>query len=161
MNSSKEDGECSPKKLSTSILGNLIIPTLKLCGPTPGELEELIDNNDDKEKEKVRNDINDILEDKNLKNTLLEMIVHEWPILNTGSPENFIEIVEKNISPALSEELSQLDNINSLQQNMTEHMLEIFRNLYKDEAHENYLASNKFEYEVVIERSKKDYTTGR
>ena len=158
MNSSIEDGECSPKKLSSSILGNLMIPTLKLCGPTPGKLEELIV---EEEKEKFRNAINAILEDENLKNKLLEMIVHEWPILNTGSPENFIEIVEKNISPALSEELSQLETTNSLQQNMTEHMLEIFRNLYKDEGHENYSASNKFEYEVAIERSKKDHTTGR
>ena len=84
MNSSEEDGECSPKKLSTSILENMI-PTMKLCGPTtPGELEELIDSNDDKEKEKLKNEINDILEDENLKNKLLEMIVHEWPILNTA-----------------------------------------------------------------------------
>ena len=160
MNSSIEDGQCSPEKLSSSILENLIIPTLKLCGPIiPGELEELIDNNDEEEEEKLKNEISDILEDKDLKNKLFEMIVHEWPILNTGSPENFIEIVEKNISPALSEELSQLDTTNSLQQNMTEHMLEIFRNLYKDEAQENYLASNKFEYEVAIERSKKDHCT--
>merc|ERR1711971_1174998 len=161
MYSSEEDGECSPKKLSTSILENMI-PTMKLCGPTtPGELEELIDSNDDNEEEKVKNEINDILEDKDLKNKLLEMIVHEWPILDTGSHENFIELVEKNISPALSQELSQLDTTNSLQQNMTEHMLEIFRNLYKDEVQENYSASNKFEYEVAIERSKKDHTTGR
>ena len=153
MYSSEEDGECSPKKLSTSILENMI-PTMKLCGPTtPRELEELIDSNDDKEKEKL-NEINDILEDKDLKNKLLEMILH-------GSHENFIEIVEKNIGPALSEELSKLDTFNSLQENMTEHMLEILRNLYKDEAQENYTASNKFEYQVIIERSKKDHTTGR
>ena len=158
MYSSEEDGECSPKKLSTSILENMI-PTMKLCGPTtPRELEELIDSNDDNIKEKL---INDILEDKDLKNKLLEMIVHEWPILDTGSHENFIELVEKNISPALSEELSKLDTFNSLQENMTEHMLEIFRYLYKDEAQDNYSASNKFEYEVAIERSKKDYTNGR
>ena len=154
MYSSEEDGECSPKKLSTSILENMI-PTMKLCGPTtPGELEELIDNNDNNEKEKVKNEINDILEDKDLKNKLLEMILH-------GSHENFIEIVEKNIGPALSEELSKLDTFNSLQENMTEHMLEILRNLYKDGAQENYTASNKFEYQVIIERSKKDHTTGR
>ena len=158
MNSSDEDGECSPKKLSTSILENMI-PTMKLCGPTtPRELEELIDSNDDNIKEKL---INDILEDKDLKNKLLEMILHEWPILDTGSHENFIELVEKNISPALSQELSQLDTTNSLQENMTEHMLEILRNLYKDGAQENYTASNKFEYQVIIERSKKDHTTGR
>ena len=158
MYSSEEDGECSPKKLSTSILENMI-PTMKLCGPTtPRELEELIDSNDDNIKEKL---INDILEDKDLKNKLLEMIVHEWPILDTGSHENFIELVEKNISPALSEEFSKLDTFNSLQQNMTEHMLEIFRNLYKDEVPENYSASNKFVYEVAIERSKNDRTTGR
>ena len=78
-----------------------------------------------------------------------------------GSHENFIEIVEKNIGPALSEELSKLDTFNSLQENMTEHMLEILRNLYKDGAQENYTASNKFEYQVIIERSKKDHTTGR
>ena len=161
MYSSEEDGECSPKKLSSSILGNLIIPTLKLCGPIPGELEELIDNNDDNEKEKVKNEINDILEDKNLKVKLLEMIVHEWPILDSGSHENFVELVEKNISPTLSQELSQLDTTNSLQQNMTEHMLEIFRNLYKDEVPEKYSASNKFEYEIAIERSKKNQSTGR
>jgi len=161
MNSSDEDGECSPKKLSTSILENMI-PTMKLCGPTtPGELEELIDSNDDNEEEKVKNEINDILEDKDLKNKLLEMIVHEWPILDTGSHEKFIELVEKNISPALSQELSQLDTTNSLQQNMTEHMLEIFRNLYKDEVPEKYSASNKFEYEIAIERSKKNQNTGR
>ena len=156
MYSSEEDGECSPKKLSTSILENMI-PTMKLCGPTtPGELEELIDSNDDEEEEKetLRNEINDILKDKDLKNKLLEMILH-------GSHENFIEIVEKNIGPALSEELSKLDTFNSLQENMTEHMLEILRNLYKDGAQENYTASNKFEYQVIIERSKKDHTTGR
>ena len=156
MYSSEEDGECSPKKLSTSILENMI-PTMKLCGPTtPGELEDLIDSNDEEEEEKetLRNEINDILKDKDLKNKLLEMILH-------GSHENFIEIVEKNIGPALSEELSKLDTFNSLQENMTEHMLEILRNLYKDEAQENYTASNKFEYQVIIERSKKDHTTGR
>merc|ERR1711971_449012 len=156
MYSSEEDGECSPKKLSTSILENMI-PTMKLCGPTtPGELEELIDSNDDEEedKETLRNEINDILKDKDLKNKLLEMILH-------GSHENFIEIVEKNIGPALSEELSKLDTFNSLQENMTEHMLEILRNLYKDGAQENYTASNKFEYQVIIERSKKDQSTGR
>ena len=156
MNSSDEDGECSPKKLSTSILENMI-PTMKLCGPTtPGELEDLIDSNDEEEEEKetLRNEINDILKDKDLKNKLLEMILH-------GSHENFIEIVEKNIGPALSEELSKLDTFNSLQENMTEHMLEILRNLYKDGAQENYTASNKFEYQVIIERSKKDHTTGR
>merc|ERR1712051_859508 len=139
MYSSEEDGECSPKKLSTSILENMI-PTMKLCGPTtPGELEKLIDSSDDNEKEKVEYEINDILEDKDLKN----------------------ELVEKNISPALSEELTKLETFNSMQENMTEHMLEIFRNLYKDEAQENHSASNKFEYEVAIERSKKDHTTGR
>ena len=156
MYSSEEDGECSPKKLSTSILENMI-PTMKLCGPTtPGELEDLIDSNDEEEEEKetLKNEINDILKDKDLKNKLLEMILH-------GSHENFIEIVEKNIGPALSEELSKLDTFNSLQENMTEHMLEILRNLYKDEAQENYTASNKFEYQVIIERSKKDHTTGR
>ena len=156
MYSSEEDGECSPKKLSTSILENMI-PTMKLCGPTtPGELEELIDSNDDEEEEKetLKNEINDILKDKDLKNKLLEMILH-------GSHENFIEIVEKNIGPALSEELSKLDTFNSLQENMTEHMLEILRNLYKDGAQENYTASNKFEYQVIIERSKEDHTTGR
>ena len=156
MYSSEEDGECSPKKLSTSILENMI-PTMKLCGPTtPGKLEELIDSNDDEEEEKetLRNEINDILKDKDLKNKLLEMILH-------GSHENFIEIVEKNIGPALSEELSKLDTFNSLQENMTEHMLEILRNLYKDGAQENYTASNKFEYQVIIERSKNDRTTGR
>ena len=155
MYSSEEDGECSPKKLSTSILENMI-PTMKLCGPTtPGELEDLIDSNDEEEeKETLRNEINDILKDKDLKNKLLEMILH-------GSHENFIEIVEKNIGPALSEELSKLDTFNSLQENMTEHMLEILRNLYKDGAQENYTASNKFEYQVIIERSKKDHTTGR
>ena len=153
MYSSEEDGECSPKKLSTSILENMI-PTMKLCGPTtPGELEDLIDSNDEEE-ETLKNEINDILKDKDLKNKLLEMILH-------GSHENFIEIVEKNIGPALSEELSKLDTFNSLQENMTEHMLEILRNLYKDEAQENYTASNKFEYQVIIERSKKDHTTGR
>ena len=116
----------------------------------------MIDSNDEEEekKETLKNEINDILEDKDLKNKLLEMILH-------GSHENFIEIVEKNIGPALSEELSKLDTFNSLQQNMTEHMLEIFRNLYKDEVPENYSASNKFEYEIAIERSKKDHTTGR
>ena len=161
MYSSEEDGECSPKKLSTSILENMI-PTMKLCGPTtPRELEESIDNNDENEKEKVKNEINDTLEDNDLKNKLLEMILHEWPVLDTGSHENFIGLVEKNISPALSEELSKLDTFNSLQENMTEHMLEILRNLYKDEAQENYTASNKFEYQVIIERSKKDHTTGR
>ena len=157
MYSSEEDGECSPKKLSTSILENMI-PTMKLCGPTtPGELEDLIDSNDEEEEEKketLKNEINDILKDKDLKNKLLEMILH-------GSHENFIEIVEKNIGPALSEELSKLDTFNSLQENMTEHMLEILRNLYKDGAQENYTASNKFEYQVIIERSKKDHTTGR
>ena len=156
MYSSEEDGECSPKKLSTSILENMI-PTMKLCGPTtPGELEDLIDSNDEEEekKETLKNEINDILEDKDLKNKLLEMILH-------GSHENFIEIVEKNIGPALSEELSKLDTFNSLQENVTEHMLEIFRNLYKDEVPENYSASNKFVYEVAIERSKNDRTTGR
>ena len=156
MYSSEEDGECSPKKLSTSILENMI-PTMKLCGPTtPGELEDLIDSNDEEEEEKetLKNEINDILKDKDLKNKLLEMILH-------GSHENFIEIVEKNIGPALSEELSKLDTFNSLQENVTEHMLEILRNLYKDEAQENYTASNKFEYQVIIERSKKDHTTGR
>ena len=155
MYSSEEDGECSPKKLSTSILENMI-PTMKLCGPTtPGELEDLIDSNDEEEeKETLRNEINDILKDKDLKNKLLEMILH-------GSHENFIEIVEKNIGPALSEELSKLDTFNSLQENMTEHMLEILRNLYKDGAQENYTASNKFEYQVIIERSKEDHTTGR
>ena len=155
MYSSEEDGECSPKKLSTSILENMI-PTMKLCGPTtPGELEDLIDSNDEEEeKETLKNEINDILKDKDLKNKLLEMILH-------GSHENFIEIVEKNIGPALSEELSKLDTFNSLQENMTEHMLEILRNLYKDGAQENYTASNKFEYQVIIERSKKDHTTGR
>ena len=153
MYSSEEDGECSPKKLSTSILENMI-PTMKLCGPTtPGELEDLIDSNDEEE-ETLQNEINDILKDKDLKNKLLEMILH-------GSHENFIEIVEKNIGPALSEELSKLDTFNSLQENMTEHMLEILRNLYKDGAQENYTASNKFEYQVIIERSKKDHTTGR
>ena len=153
MYSSEEDGECSPKKLSTSILENMI-PTMKLCGPTtPGELEDLIDSNDEEE-ETLQNEINDILKDKDLKNKLLEMILH-------GSHENFIEIVEKNIGPALSEELSKLDTFNSLQENVTEHMLEILRNLYKDEAQENYTASNKFEYQVIIERSKKDHTTGR
>ena len=135
---------------------------MKLCGPTtPGELEELIDNNDNKEEEKLKNEINDILADKDLKNKLLEMIVHEWPILDTGSHEKFIELVEKNISPALSQELSQLDTTNSMQENMTEHMLEIFRYLYKGEVPENYSTSNKFEYEIAIERSKKDHTTGR
>ena len=135
---------------------------MKLCGPTtPRELEESIDNNDENEKEKVKNEINDTLEDNDLKNKLLEMILHEWPVLDTGSHENFIGLVEKNISPALSEELSKLDTFNSLQENMTEHMLEILRNLYKDEAQENYTASNKFEYQVIIERSKKDHTTGR
>ena len=156
MYSSEEDGECSPKKLSTSILENMI-PTMKLCGPTtPGELEDLIDSNDEEEEEKenLKNEINDILKDKDLKNKLLEMILH-------GSHENFIEIVEKNIGPALSEELSKLDTFNSLQENVTEHMLEILRNLYKDEAQENYTASNKFEYQIIIERSKKDHTTGR
>ena len=156
MYSSEEDGECSPKKLSTSILENMI-PTMKLCGPTtPGELEDLIDSNDEEEEEKetLKNEINDILKDKDLKNKLLEMILH-------GSHENFIEIVEKNIGPALSEELSKLDTFNSLQENVTEHMLEILRNLYKDGAQENYTASNKFEYQVIIERSKKDHTTGR
>ena len=153
MYSSEEDGECSPKKLSTSILENMI-PTMKLCGPTtPGELEDLIDSNDEEE-ETLQNEINDILKDKDLKNKLLEMILH-------GSHENFIEIVEKNIGPALSEELSKLDTFNSLQENMTEHMLEILRNLYKEEAQENYTASNKFEYQIIIERSKKDHTTGR
>ena len=153
MYSSEEDGECSPKKLSTSILENMI-PTMKLCGPTtPGELEDLIDSNDEEE-ETLQNEINDILKDKDLKNKLLEMILH-------GSHENFIEIVEKNIGPALSEELSKLDTFNSLQENVTEHMLEILRNLYKDEAQENYTASNKFEYQIIIERSKKDHTTGR
>ena len=159
MNSSIEDGERSPEKLAPAILKNLIIPTLKLCGPIPKELEESIDykNEEEEEKETLKNEISDILEDKDLKNKLLEMIVHEWPISGTGSHENFIEIVEKNISPALSEELSKLDTFNSLQQNMTEHMLEIFRNLYKDGAQENYTASNKFEYEVAIERSKNDH----
>ena len=164
MNSSIEDGECSPEKLAPALLAGLM-PSLKLCG----ELEESIDYNDEEEEEEeeveqeetLKNEINDILEDKDLKNKLLEMIVHKWPILDTGSHENFIELVEKNISPALSEELSKLDTFNSLQQNMTEHMLEIFRYLYKDEAQDNYSASNKFEYEVAIERSKKDYTNGR
>ena len=161
MNSSIEDGQCSPEKLSSSILENLIIPTLKLCGPIPGELEELIDNNDEEEEEKLKNEISDILEDKDLKNKLFEMIVHEWPISGTGSNENFIEIAEKNISPDLSEELSKLDSIKSLQQKVIEHMLKIYRNLYTDEPQENCTASNKFEYEVAIERSKKDHTTGR
>ena len=78
MYSSEEDGECSPKKLSTSILENMI-PTMKLCGPTtPGELEDLIDSNDEEEEEKetLKNEINDILKDKDLKNKLLEMILH-------------------------------------------------------------------------------------
>ena len=162
MNSSIEDGECSPEKLAKASLAGLM-PSLKLSG----ELEESIDYNDEKEEkeeeeeETLKIEINDILKDKDLKNNLLEMIVHKWPILDTGSHENFIELVEKNISPALSEELSKLDNFNSLQENMTEHMLEIFRYLYKDEAQDNYSASNKFEYEVAIERSKKDYTNGR
>ena len=159
MNSSIEDGECSPEKLAKASLAGLM-PSLKLSG----ELEESIDYNDEEEveqEETLKNEINDILKDKDLKNKLLEMIVHEWPILDTGSHENFIEIVEKNISSDLSEELSKLDTFNSLQQNMTEHMMEIFRNLYKDEVPENYPASNKFEYEVAIERSKKDYTNGR
>ena len=161
MSSSIEDGECSPEKLAPALLAGLM-PSLKLCG----ELEESIDYNDEEEEkeeeeETLKNEINDIQEDKDLKNKLLEMILHEWPISDTGSHENFIELVEKNISPALSEELSQLDTTNSLQQNMTKHMLEIFRYLYKDEAQDNYSASNKFEYEVAIERSKKDYTNGR
>ena len=161
MSSSIEDGECSPEKLAPALLAGLM-PSLKLCG----ELEESIDYNDEEEEEEeaeetLKNEINDILEDKDLKNKLLEMILHEWPISDTGSHENFIEIVEKNISSDLSEELSKLDTFNSLQENMTEHMLEILRNLYKDEAQENYTASNKFEYQVIIERSKKDHTTGR
>ena len=163
MNSSIEDGECSPEKLAPAVLEHFIIPTLKLCGPLPEELEESIDyyDKEKEEEETLKNEISDILQDKNLKNKLIEMIVHEWPISSTGSHEIFIEIVEKNICKDLSEKLSKLDTFNSLQQNMTEHMLEILRNLYDYEAQENYTASNKFEYEVAIERSKNDHTTGR
>ena len=160
MNSNIEDGEFSPEKVVPAILENLM-PSLKLCRPI---LEESIDYYDDKEeeeKETLKNEINDILEDTDLKNKLLEIIAHEWPISGTGSHENFIEIVKNNISPDLPEDLLKLDTIDSLQQNMTEHMLEILRNLYKDETQENYTASTKFEYEVTIERSKTDRSTGR
>ena len=162
MNSSIEDTECSPEKLAPAILENLM-PSLKLCRPVLGKFEDSIDYHDKEEekKETIKNEINYIREDKDLKNKLLEIIVHEWPISGTGSHENFIEIVEKNISPDLSEELSKLDTIDSLQQKMTEHMLEILRNLYKDEAQENNTASTKFEYQVTIERSKNDRNTDR
>jgi len=118
----------------------------------------------------MEKEIKDILEDKDLEESLIKMILqNKLPILDINDNERFakfLEIIKRDIDSSLSDELSKInetedntDKSQLLQKKITDYMLKIVRKIYEKPFNENpysIMSTSKFDYEVVIDKKKHD-----
>ena len=114
----------------------------------------------------MEKEIKDILEDKDLEESLIKMILqNKLPILDINDNERFakfLEIIKRDIDSSLSDELSKInetedntDKSQLLQKKITDYMLKIVRKIYEKNFNENpysMASTSKFDYEVTIEK---------
>merc|ERR1712223_1950475 len=120
----------------------------------------------------VEKEIKEIIANKDLKAKILEMVSQEWPfscIKGQESWQTFLDIIRRDISSNLSEELSKIDTIedesdmtNLSKQKIKNYMFDIVETLYNDEHLTGSKNSSeiepktKVEYEVIMKRVKQD-----
>merc|ERR1712079_218227 len=114
-------------------------------------------------------ELKDILDDKELKENLIQMILqNEWPISDISDGEKLAKllvIIQRDIDSDLSNELSKIDSTEGesdksdlLHKKITNYMLKIVENLYENQLDDYSLLKStpKFEYESIIEKNKND-----
>ena len=118
----------------------------------------------------MEKEIKDILEDKDLEESLIKMILqNKLPILDINDNERFakfLEIIKRDIDSSLSDELSKInetedntDKSQLLQKKITDYMLKIVRKIYEKPFNENpysIMSTSKFDYEVIIDKKEHD-----
>merc|ERR1712223_547008 len=119
----------------------------------------------------VEKEIKEIIANKDLKAKILEMVSQEWPfscIKGQESWQTFLDIIRRDISTNLSEELSKIDTIEDdmtdlSKQKIKNYMVDIVETLYDDEdltgskcSSEILEPKTKIEYEVIMKRVKQD-----
>jgi len=119
-------------------------------------------------------ELEDILDDKELKENLIQMILqNEWPISDISDGEKFAKllvIIQRDIDSDLSDELSKIDitegkpdKSDLLHKKITNYMLKMVEKLYGNQIddYSSMKSTPKFEYEVIIERNKDDTNSVR
>jgi len=119
-------------------------------------------------------ELRDILDDKELKENLIQMILqNEWPISDISDGEKFAKllvIIQRDIDSDLSNELSKIDITDGesdksdfLHKEITNYMLKMVEKLYENQLDDYSLLKStpKFEYEVIIERNRNDTNSVR
>jgi len=114
-------------------------------------------------------ELEDILDDKELKENLIQMILqNEWPFSDISDGEKFAKllvIIQRDIDSDLSNELSKTDitegesdNSDLLHKKIANYMLKMVEKLYENQLDDYSLMNStpKFEYELIIERNKDD-----
>ena len=118
----------------------------------------------------MEKEIKDILEDKDLEESLIKMILqNKLPILVINDNERFakfLKIIKRDIDSSLSDELSKInesddntDKSQLLQKKITDYMLKIVRKIYEKPFNENpysIMSTSKFDYEVIIDKKEHD-----
>merc|ERR1712223_1345865 len=119
----------------------------------------------------VEKEIKEIIANKDLKAKILEIVSQEWPfscIKGQESWQTFLDIIRRDISSNLSEELSKIDTIEDesdmtdlSKQKIKNYMFDIVETLYDDEhltsskcSSEILEPKTKIEYEVIMKRVK-------
>jgi len=119
-------------------------------------------------------ELKDILDDKELKENLIQMILqNEWPISDINDDEKFAKllvIIQQDIDSDLSNELSKIDitecesdKSDLLHKKITNYMLKMVEKLFENQLDDYSLMKStpKSEYEVIIERNKDDTNSVR
>jgi hypothetical protein len=129
------------------------------------QLTEILGNKVNRQDTINENEIKDILEDKELKENLIQMILqNEWPISEINNDDKFAKfllVVQRDIESKLSDELSKIDitegnsdKSDLIHKKMTNYMLEIAEKLFENsfDDYSSMVPTSKFEYEVIIEK---------
>merc|ERR1712223_437179 len=119
----------------------------------------------------VEKEIKEIIANTDLKAKILEMVSQEWPfscIKGQESWQTFLDIIRRDISSNLSEELSKIDTneddmTNLSKQKIKNYIFDIVETLYDDEdligskySSEILEPKTKIEYEVIMKRVRQD-----
>merc|ERR1712223_1586712 len=163
------DTEERKSSLIPAMLESIKIPVVQISPvktSTNSNPKMDMEKNDNVEKE-----IKEIIANKDLKAKILEMVSQEWPfscIKGQESWQTFLDIIRRDISTNLSEELSKIDTIEDdmtdlSKQKIENYMFDIVETLYNDEhltdskySSEIMEPKNKVEYEVIMKRVKQD-----
>merc|ERR1712223_2189973 len=162
------DTEERKSSLIPAMLESIKIPVVQISPvktSTNSNPKMDMEKNDNVEKE-----IKEIIANKDLKAKILEMVSQEWPfscIKGQESWQTFLDIIRRDISSNLSEELSKIDTneddmTNVSKQKIKNYMFDIVETLYNDEHLTGSKCSSgiepktKVEYEVIMKRVKQD-----